>query len=95
MNHSSINKKHLIAGIGVVLVLFGLTWRASNFFFALFLWLWFAVLGIIVLYLLKRNTKPAKVGAALLEWNTIFLLFLPKHIQQGILELKKRERKET
>ncbi len=78
-----------------MLALFGLTWHASNIKFALLLWLWFTIIGIIVLYLLKRNTKSAKVGAALLEWNTIFLLFLPKHIQAGMQELKKRERKET
>ncbi len=95
MGTHSINKKHLTAGIVAILLLFGLTWNASNFFFSFFLWLWFIVLGLFVLYLLRRNTKPAKVGAAVLQWNTIFLFFLPRHIQEGIQELKNRENKRT
>ena len=90
-----MNKKHLAVGSGVVFLLFALTWAASSLFFAGILWLWFSGLGIFILYLLKRNTRPARIGAAVLQWNTLFLLFLPKHIRSGLQELKQRENTKT
>lgn len=88
----AINKQHVTVGIVVVLLVFGLTWRASSFRFALILWLCLVAGGLLVLHLLRRNRKAPRAGAAPVERNAIFLLFLPKNIQEGIAELKRREK---
>ncbi|GEM_PF-6960618 len=89
---TSMNKQRVVGG-AVLVLLYALTWRATNFLLALLLWLGFVAAGLLVLFFLKRDARPANGGAG--QWNELFLRLLPKHLRAGVDELKKREKKST
>jgi amino acid permease len=86
-------KKSIGAGVAVLLSMFALSWLVVGLVAAIFFWLWLSASALLVLYFLGRKSKSAKIAAVILEPNTIFLFFLPKHIRTGIESLRQRENK--
>ena len=85
--------KSIATGAAVVLSLLALSWAAAGPASAIFYWSWLLASALLVLYFLGRKSKSAKIAAVIMEPNTLFLFFLPKHIRAGIELLKQDENK--
>jgi hypothetical protein len=81
----------LIVGLAVLGVMIGLAWIAVGPYVTVVMATWFTLVGIVVLNLLSRRSRRARVAAFVLEWNTVFLSFLPRHLRAGIDRLRRDE----
>ena len=95
MKFSDYNNKHVLIGVvaaSLPFIALGIKFGALKGLLIFGLVVARILIARFTVYLFTRSSKVASGGAVAMQWNLLFLLFLPKHLREEMQKLEEREK---